>query len=59
MQLTGEQMERMYAHARDAYPDECCGVIFGSPPAGPGQDKLRLHPLQNVQNEFHERDPET
>ncbi len=59
MQLTGEQMERMYAHARDAYPDECCGVILGPPPSDVGHDKLRLHPLRNVQNEFHERDPES
>ena len=59
MQLTGEQMERMYAHARDAYPDECCWVILGPPSSDPGHDKLRLHPLCNVQNEFHERDPES
>ncbi len=59
MQLTEEQMERMYAHAKDAYPDECCGVILGPPSSEPGGGKMRLHPLRNVQNEFHERDPET
>lgn len=52
----------MHQHARDGYPDECCGLIVG-PPAGEsamaGREKLRLLPLRNVQNEYHGRDPET
>ncbi len=59
MQLTEDQMEQIYAHARAAYPDECCGVILGPPSPDAGHGKLRLYPLRNVQNEFHERDPES
>lgn len=52
----------MHQHARDAYPDECCGLIVGPPAQESGMGgcgKMRLLPLRNVQNEYHERDPET
>lgn len=65
LRLTQEQVEVMHAHARAAYPEECCGLILGPPPAEAGRngrdgrDGLRLYPLRNVQNEYHEKDPET
>jgi adenylyltransferase/sulfurtransferase len=62
MRLTKEQVEQMYAHAKAAYPEECCGVIVGPPPADldrNGHEEMRLLPLRNVQNEYHERDPES
>lgn len=59
MKLTEEQMEQMYAHACAAYPDECCGVILGFPPSNSELERYQIHPLRNVQNEFHERDPES
>ena len=40
-------------HAEDTYPEECCGVILG----GYGNDEV--HPLDNIQNYLHERDPRT
>ncbi|MDP7369802.1 MAG: M67 family metallopeptidase [Nitrospinota bacterium] len=66
LRLTREQIDVMSRHAEDAYPEECCGLILG-PPAGPpsneaarnGREEVRLFPVRNVQNEYHERDPET
>ncbi|MBT3350299.1 MAG: hypothetical protein HOJ95_01275 [Nitrospinaceae bacterium] len=62
MHLSSKQVEVMHQHARDAYPDECCGLIVG-PPVGEsgsgGSEEKRLLPLRNVQNEYHERDPAT
>lgn len=62
MLLSSSMIEVMHQHARDAYPDECCGLIVGQPPGDAGmsgQERMRLLPLRNVQNEYHERDPET
>ncbi len=40
-------------HARETYPEECCGVILGSH----GGDEV--HRLDNIQNRLHATDPET
>ena len=49
----------MHRHAREAYPDECCGLIIGPPRTkGEREETLALLPCKNVQNEMHERDPE-
>jgi proteasome lid subunit RPN8/RPN11 len=40
-------------HAQEAFPDECCGVIFDR--AGTN----RVRPLQNIQNKLHALDPQT
>lgn len=50
----------MHRHARAAYPDECCGLITGPPPAEDGGEdaRLRLFPCRNVQDEMHARDPQ-
>ena len=40
-------------HAKDAYPEECCGVILGDD----GGDEV--HRLVNLQNTLHANDPET
>ena len=40
-------------HAKEAYPEECCGVIL----SGDGGD--RVHRLVNIQNMLHAKDPET
>lgn len=41
----------MYAHAREAYPDECCGMIFER---DGGEEIIRV---TNVQNELNAQDP--
>ena len=59
MRLNRDQVEAMHRHAREAYPDECCGLIIGPPPAqGDKEENLSLSPCENVQNEMHEKDPE-
>ena len=59
MRLNREQVEVMRRHAREAYPDECCGLILGPPRAeGEKEEALALLPCRNVQNEMHEKDPE-
>ena len=39
-------------HARETYPEECCGVILG----GDGGDEV--HRLVNIQNTLHATEPE-
>jgi proteasome lid subunit RPN8/RPN11 len=35
------------AHARAAYPDEACGLVAGTAPAGEGGAATRWHPTRN------------
>jgi proteasome lid subunit RPN8/RPN11 len=40
-------------HAEDAFPEECCGVVFSN-------DKIdRVCRLKNIQNKLHALDPQT
>jgi [CysO sulfur-carrier protein]-S-L-cysteine hydrolase len=41
-------LDAIYAHARETYPEECCGFVFDG-------EALRV---QNRQNELHARDPQ-
>lgn len=51
--LTIEQaaLAAMHAHAEEAFPEECCGVLFASPG---GQIVRRM---TNIQNRLHAADP--
>ena len=42
----------MHAHAREAYPDECCGMIFERD----GREEIVR--ATNIQNELHAQDPD-
>lgn len=50
-------LNQIKAHAESCYPEECCGVVIGS------RTKpdliLRVLPLRNAQNDFHQADPES
>ena len=61
MWLTQEQIETMYAHAKEAYPNECCGLIVGPRAVEErvGENGLRLFPCRNIQDEMHACDPES
>jgi adenylyltransferase/sulfurtransferase len=48
--------EAMVAHARAAYPEECCGLLVG-PPHRAGV-LTRAAPCRNLQNLYHQRFPE-
>ena len=52
--LTAEALADIYAHARRAYPNECCGIAFG-----PRDRAVAARALAcvNIQNELHAEDP--
>jgi proteasome lid subunit RPN8/RPN11 len=52
--LTAEALQAMYAHARQEYPRECCGIVFG-PKAGDAADEARA--CRNIQDDLHAEDP--
>ncbi len=50
-----DMLEAIYRHARETFPSECCGYIFG-----PGQngEPARLVQCKNRQDQLHALDPE-
>ena len=54
-QLTAEVLADIYNHARDTYPEECCGFLLG-PRESPHVDEERR--CINEQNRYHDLDPE-
>ena len=53
VELGDEAFSAMTAHAREAYPEECCGVVLSN---DRGDEALQL---ANIQNQLHAADPET
>lgn len=54
IRLAREAFAAMAAHARAAYPEECCGLLVGD-----AADRItRAHPCRNLQNDLHARFPE-
>jgi proteasome lid subunit RPN8/RPN11 len=52
--LTPEALAEIYAHARQEYPKECCGIVFGPK----GEERAdRVKACANVQDELHAEDP--
>ena len=45
-------LDAIYAQARSAYPNECCGLVVER------DDTLVRVPCRNLQDEMHARDPE-
>ena len=54
--LSAEALQAMYAHARQEYPKECCGIVFG-PRASEAADEARA--CRNNQDDLHAADPAT
>ncbi|MBI4682537.1 MAG: M67 family metallopeptidase [Nitrospirae bacterium] len=52
MRLNKDTKEKIYNHALQEYPDECCGIVTGD------SDKQRVHLCENIQNKLHTEDPE-
>ncbi len=51
MYINKENLDVMYQHALESYPDECCGIVTGN-------DKYQtVHRCENIQNQLHEKDP--
>jgi len=53
VKLQGMAWSRIAAHARETFPDECCGVVFSR------DSSDRVVPLKNIQNKLHALDPLT
>ena len=50
--LNGSSLAAMHAHAREAYPEECCGMIIERD----GREEIVL--ATNIQNDLHAQDPD-
>jgi len=53
--LSGEVLAEIYAHARETYPEECCGFLIGPRDSAPIDEVRRC---VNEQNRYHALDPE-
>ena len=53
--LSREVLAEIYAHARETYPEECCGFLIG-PRDSAMIDEVRR--CVNEQNRYHALDPE-
>ncbi len=51
MKLNKDVIEKIYRHAIEAYPDECCGIVTGD------SDNQTVHLCKNIQNRLHAEDP--
>src|SRR5574341_556545 len=51
--LTTSAVEEISRHAREAFPEECCGVVLTH-----GTND-HVHRLKNIQNQLHALDPQT
>lgn len=51
--LSESAVEEIAQHARDTFPEECCGVILTNGTVD------RVHRLENIQNQLHALDPQT
>ncbi|HXJ79447.1 MAG TPA: M67 family metallopeptidase [Candidatus Methylomirabilis sp.] len=56
MIFTPEELAQIKGQAEAEYPAECCGVLLLR--AHPGPVRLLL-PCRNIQDDLHQRDPET
>lgn len=50
--IPASAFDAMVARAEADYPDETCGLVFGS------GDALEVVPLRNTQNDLHKADPQ-
>ena len=53
--LSAQVLAEIYTHARETYPEECCGFLIG-PRDSAGADEVRQ--CMNEQNRYHALDPE-
>ena len=50
--LPGSLLAEMKGHAREAYPDECCGFLIGEAPEREGNDRRAIDALERGRNDF-------
>lgn len=54
MILTGLELNEIFAHAEEVYPEEACGIVIGKP-GHPGTYAVRR--CGNLANQYHQDDP--
>ena len=52
IRLSQATLDVLHAHAREAYPDECCGMVVERAGA------QHVERVTNIQNQLHEQDPQ-
>ncbi|HXQ79144.1 MAG: M67 family metallopeptidase [Thermoplasmata archaeon] len=45
-------MDEMRAHARESYPDECCGILIGATSEPDGERRRTILAVERSRNEF-------
>jgi proteasome lid subunit RPN8/RPN11 len=53
LEIPRAMLQEMFAHAKEAYPQEACGIITGT-----GRSLTRLTRCRNAQDELNAEDPE-
>jgi proteasome lid subunit RPN8/RPN11 len=51
MNLNKDVIEKIFKHALQTYPDECCGIVTGN------ENTQTVHLCKNIQNKLHAEDP--
>lgn len=54
MVFTQSELDEIFAHAEEAYPDEACGIVIGKPD-DPDTNVVRR--CANLANQYHQDDP--
>lgn len=54
MALTQRELNDIFAHAEEGYPDEVCGIVIGKPD-DPSTNVVRR--CSNLANQYHQDDP--
>ncbi len=54
VEISQQMREQIEAHASQAYPNECCGMIFAAKETG---RLSRVRPCVNAQDKYHTLDP--
>ncbi len=54
MILTERELNEIFAHAEEAYPEEACGIVIGKPG---NPDTHVAHRCGNLANQYHQDDP--
>ncbi|MED6339821.1 MAG: PLP-dependent transferase [SAR324 cluster bacterium] len=56
MRIPEQILAECHAHGVEAYPEESCGFIVGN--LDDAESLETVHPMRNIMNELHEKDPE-
>ncbi len=51
LRISRASWEELCQHAREAFPEECCGIVLG------GEETEEVRRITNIQNTLHQKDP--